>query len=73
MYRKLEYVLNTSLRWYGVTLRWSLQHRVPVMLFGVLILVGTAWEFWVIPSKGSCLRGFVADRGFDRSQSGHFF
>ena len=60
MYRKLENVLNTSLRWYGVTLRWSLQHRVLVMLFGVLILVGTAWEFWVIP------KGFLPEEDSSR-------
>jgi hydrophobic/amphiphilic exporter-1 (mainly G- bacteria), HAE1 family len=49
MYQKLENLLDGSLRWYGVTLRWALRHRVLVMLFGVLILAGTAWEFWVIP------------------------
>jgi hydrophobic/amphiphilic exporter-1 (mainly G- bacteria), HAE1 family len=49
MYRKLENMLDTSLRWYGVTLRWALQHRPLVMLFGFFILVGTAWEFWSIP------------------------
>ncbi len=49
MYRKLEGILDGSLRWYGVSLRWSLRHRGVVMLVGVLILVGTAWEFWVIP------------------------
>jgi len=49
MYRKLEGMLDTSLRWYGVSLRWALRHRVLVMLFGLLVLVGTVWEFWVIP------------------------
>jgi HAE1 family hydrophobic/amphiphilic exporter-1 len=49
MYRKLENILDTSLRWYGSSLRWSLRHRVLIMIFGVLILAGTAWEFWVIP------------------------
>src|SRR6202167_3425267 len=47
--RKLENILDTSLRWYGWSLRRAMQHRVPVMIFGFLILVGTAWEFWVIP------------------------
>ena len=60
MYRKLEDMLDTSLRWYGVTLRWSLQHRVLVMLFGVLILAGTAWEFWVIP------KGFLPEEDSSR-------
>ncbi len=49
MYRKLESVLEGSLRWYSVSLRWSLRHRVLIMLFGVAVLAGTAWEFWVIP------------------------
>ena len=49
LYRKLEGGLDASLRWYGVTLRWSLRHRVLVLLLGVLVVVGTAWEFWVIP------------------------
>ncbi|MGH9502691.1 MAG: efflux RND transporter permease subunit [Terriglobales bacterium] len=49
MYRKLESMLDTSLRWYGSTLRWSMRHRVLVMFSGFLILVGTAWEFWSIP------------------------
>jgi HAE1 family hydrophobic/amphiphilic exporter-1 len=47
--RKLENILDTSLRWYGWSLRRAMQHRVPVMIFGFLILVATAWEFWVIP------------------------
>jgi HAE1 family hydrophobic/amphiphilic exporter-1 len=55
MYRKLEDTLDTSLRWYGVTLRWALRHRVFVMIFGLLVLVGTAWEFWAIP------KGFLPD------------
>ena len=60
MYRKLENILDTSLRWYGLTLRWAMQHRVLVMFFGFLILVGTAWEFWVIP------KGFLPEE--DTSQ-----
>ena len=55
MYRKLEGILDGALRWYGVSLRWSLRHRAVVMLVAVLILVGTAWEFWVIP------KGFLPD------------
>ncbi|MFZ0277835.1 MAG: efflux RND transporter permease subunit [Candidatus Sulfotelmatobacter sp.] len=49
IYRKLENILDTSLRWYGWSLRGAMQHRVLVMFLGFLILVGTAWEFWVIP------------------------
>jgi hydrophobic/amphiphilic exporter-1 (mainly G- bacteria), HAE1 family len=60
MYRKLENMLDTSLDWYGVSLRWALRHRVTVMILGLLILVGTAWEFWAIP------KGFLPEE--DTSQ-----
>ncbi len=49
MYQKLENILDTSLRWYGASLRLALRHRIAVMVFGILILAGTAWEFWAIP------------------------
>jgi HAE1 family hydrophobic/amphiphilic exporter-1 len=49
LYRTLENVLDVSLRWYGSSLRWALRHRALVMIFGFLILLGTAWEFWSIP------------------------
>src|SRR5579884_406639 len=49
LYRTLENVLEGSLRWYGASLRWALRHRVLVMIFGLLVLLGTAWEFWSIP------------------------
>ena len=62
-----------ALHWYGVSLRWAMRHRVLVMVSGFLILVGTAWEFWVdsegLPARG----GSVADFGLDRSQPGHLF
>jgi HAE1 family hydrophobic/amphiphilic exporter-1 len=49
MYHALGHVLDAALRWYGVTLRWALGHRAVVMALGLLVLVGTAWEFWAIP------------------------
>ncbi len=49
LYRKLERGLEGARRWYGVTLGWSLRHRVLVLLLGVFVVLGTAWEFWVIP------------------------
>ena len=55
MYNALERVLDTSLDWYGWSLRGALRHRAPVMLAGLLILVGTVWEFWRIP------KGFLPD------------
>ena len=60
MYRKLENTLDAALRWYGQSLHWALRHRVLVMTFGLLIMVGTAWEFWVIP------KGFLPEE--DTSQ-----
>ncbi|MGH9572052.1 MAG: efflux RND transporter permease subunit [Candidatus Acidiferrales bacterium] len=49
MYQKLESALDTSLHWYGVSLRLALRHRLAVMIFGILVLGGTVWEFWSIP------------------------
>ena len=55
MYNALERMFTGMLRSYQVTLRWSMRHRVTVMAIGVLLLAGTAWEFWVIP------KGFLPD------------
>src|SRR5438270_2336373 len=60
VYRKLEDFMEAWTRWYGVTLRWTLRHRVLIMLCGALILAGTAWEFWSIP------KGFLPEE--DTSQ-----
>jgi len=49
MYNALERMFTRMLHSYEVTLRWSMRHRVTVMVIGVLLLAGTAWEFWVIP------------------------
>jgi hydrophobic/amphiphilic exporter-1 (mainly G- bacteria), HAE1 family len=49
LYRALEGMLNSTLNSYGASLRWAMRHRVLVMLFGLFVLVGTAWEFWIIP------------------------
>jgi len=59
LYRKLESWLDTSLRWYGWSLRLAMRHRALVMLFGLFVLVGTAWEFWAIP-KGFLPNGDLA-------------
>jgi len=55
MYNALERMFAGMLHSYEVTLRWSMRHRVTVMAMGVLLLAGTAWEFWVIP------KGFLPD------------
>ena len=60
VYRKLENIMEAWTRWYGATLRWTLRHRVLIMLCGALILAGTAWEFWSIP------KGFLPEE--DTSQ-----
>jgi HAE1 family hydrophobic/amphiphilic exporter-1 len=62
LYRKLEGVLDRSLHWYGVTLRWSLRHRALVMLAGLAIVLGTVWEFWVIP------KGFLPEEDLSEIQ-----
>jgi len=62
LYRKLEGVLEGSLRWYGVSLRWSLRHRLAIMILGVAILGGTIWEFWVIP------KGFLPEEDLSEIQ-----
>jgi HAE1 family hydrophobic/amphiphilic exporter-1 len=62
LYRKLEGVLDWSLRWYGISLRWSLRHRALVLLFGFAVLVGTAWEFWVVP------KGFLPEEDLSQIQ-----
>jgi HAE1 family hydrophobic/amphiphilic exporter-1 len=49
LYRTLENILDAALSIYGWTLRWALRHRAVVMVFGFLVLLGTAWEFWKIP------------------------
>ncbi len=61
-YRKLEAVLQGSLRWYGVSLRWSLRHRLFIMLVGAAILVGTIFEFWIIP------KGFLPEEDLSEIQ-----
>jgi hydrophobic/amphiphilic exporter-1 (mainly G- bacteria), HAE1 family len=63
LYRKLEGVLDSSLRWYGITLRWSLRHRMVVMLFGLAVVLGTVWEFWIIP------KGFLPEEDLSEIQA----
>jgi len=59
MYNALERMFDVSLRGYEVTLRWSMRHRVTVMVIGVLLLFATAWQFVVIP------KGFLPDEDQD--------
>ncbi|HUL16052.1 MAG TPA: efflux RND transporter permease subunit [Terriglobales bacterium] len=73
MYNALERMFDKMLRGYEVTLHWAMRHRVTVMVAGVLLLVGTAWQFWVIP------KGFLPEEdinevvGFDEAIQGISF
>ena len=49
MYNALERMFAKMLRSYEVSLHWAMRHRVTVMVIGVLLLAGTAWQFWAIP------------------------
>ncbi len=60
VYMALERFLDWMLRVYDVSLRWSLRHRVFVMVVSGIILVITVWQFAVIP------KGFLPAE--DRSQ-----
>jgi hydrophobic/amphiphilic exporter-1 (mainly G- bacteria), HAE1 family len=60
VYMALERFLEWMLRVYDVSLRWSLRHRVFVMVVSGIILVITVWQFAVIP------KGFLPAE--DRSQ-----
>ena len=49
MYMALERFFDRLLAKYDVSLQWALRHRVFVMIVGGVILVITAWQFYVIP------------------------
>jgi hydrophobic/amphiphilic exporter-1 (mainly G- bacteria), HAE1 family len=73
MYNALERMFQRMLHRYEITLHWAMQHRLTVMAVGVLLLVGTAWQFWVIP------KGFLPEEdtsevvGFDEAIQGISF
>jgi hydrophobic/amphiphilic exporter-1 (mainly G- bacteria), HAE1 family len=60
VYMALEGFLDWMLRVYDLSLRWSLRHRLFVMVVSGIILVITVWQFAVIP------KGFLPAE--DRSQ-----
>jgi len=60
VYMALERFFDWLLNLYDVSLRWSLRHRVFVMVVSGIILVVTVWQFAVIP------KGFLPAE--DRSQ-----
>ncbi len=73
MYNALERMFEGMLRGYERTLRWSMRHRPAVMVMGGLLLVATAWQFYVIP------KGFLPEEdidevvGFDEAVQGISF
>jgi hydrophobic/amphiphilic exporter-1 (mainly G- bacteria), HAE1 family len=73
MYNALERMFEGMLRGYETTLRWSMRHRPAVMVMGGLLLVATAWQFYVIP------KGFLPEEdidevvGFDEAVQGISF
>jgi hydrophobic/amphiphilic exporter-1 (mainly G- bacteria), HAE1 family len=72
-YNALEGVFDGSLRWYDVTLQWSMRHRITVMVIGLGLLVATAWQFWVIP-KGFLPEEDIAEIvGFSEALQGISF
>jgi hydrophobic/amphiphilic exporter-1 (mainly G- bacteria), HAE1 family len=73
VYMSLERFFDRLLQKYDVSLQWSLRHRVSVMLFSGLILLVTAWQFYVIP------KGFLPEvdantlQGYTRAAQGISF
>ncbi|MFZ0335631.1 MAG: efflux RND transporter permease subunit [Candidatus Acidiferrales bacterium] len=59
MYNALERMFDGMLRVYEKTLRFSMRHRVAVMVLAGLLLVATAWQFMVIP------KGFLPEEDID--------
>ncbi|BCS35043.1 multidrug transporter [Luteitalea sp. TBR-22] len=57
--RRLDAVVESSLRGYARTLRLALAHRGLVLAASILMLVGTVWLFARIP------KGFIPDQDVD--------
>jgi hydrophobic/amphiphilic exporter-1 (mainly G- bacteria), HAE1 family len=72
-YNALERGFQQLFRGYEVSLHWAMRHRLAVMAIGVLLIVATAWQFWVIP------KGFLPEEdtsevaGFDEAIQGISF
>jgi HAE1 family hydrophobic/amphiphilic exporter-1 len=72
-YNTLERLFQRMLHGYEISLHWAMRHRLAVMAIGVLLLVVTAWQFWVIP------KGFLPEEdisevvGFDEAIQGISF
>ncbi len=49
VYMALEHFFEKLLHGYDVTLQVALRHRAVVMAISGILLVITAWQFWVIP------------------------
>ncbi|MGH9683064.1 MAG: efflux RND transporter permease subunit [Candidatus Acidiferrales bacterium] len=49
LYMSLERFFDRLLHKYDVSLQWALRHRLAVMVISGVLLLITAWQFWVIP------------------------
>ena len=73
VYMALERFFDRLLRRYDVSLQWALRHRAFVMLFSVVILFITVWQFMSIP------KGFLPEvdssslNGYTLAQQGISF
>ncbi|MGB9401924.1 MAG: efflux RND transporter permease subunit [Candidatus Acidiferrales bacterium] len=72
-YNALERMFQGMLRGYEITLHWAMRHRLTVMAVGVLLLVGTAWQFWVIPKGFLPVEDTDEVIGFDEAVQGISF
>ncbi|OGV57934.1 MAG: acriflavine resistance protein B, partial [Lentisphaerae bacterium RIFOXYA12_FULL_48_11] len=62
IYLFTEHGFNAMLNFYARTLKWALDHRRPVMLFSLVILIGTFVLFKIVP------KGFLPNEDQDRIQ-----
>ncbi len=72
-YNKLERMFDSSLGAYEKTLRFSMRHRVAVMVLGVILLFATAWQFYVIPKGFLPAEDIDEVVGFDEALQGISF
>jgi len=49
LYEITERIYNRTLERYRRSLEWIMQHRGATLAFSLVILVATAWLFWIIP------------------------
>ncbi len=72
VYRKLENFMEAWTRWYGATLRWTLRHRVLVMLSGGVDSGRDGVGVLGYSERLSAGRRYVTDLGIDGGETGNF-